>query len=355
MLNDEVQFYWVLFTTMLVGVNLLFAIRFIKNATLRFGLSISVVLLISFVTGIRGEGIGLDTSNYSFYYKVSEKKFYEPIFNLIFSVFNLFSSDVVFVFLFINLLINLLFLLAAKNVMKNDYPIVMAIYFSSFIFVNVSINIIRQGLAIAFFIYALSLLICKRRKISLLFMTTSILTHFSSFFAMISYFFRNKYRSNKVLLILITVILLFSLIKFSDLLLPITHINPIVKKLHWYLSWQNLKPWHLKHYYYLVLGLIMVYLIFRRKMNVMPLNLMFLFYCVGFTLVFAFREEEMVADRTFYYFFFVGFYLILGIKKIVKEKMAYYFILLLLINIWLFKTMYLQYPKWFIYPYEAIR
>jgi hypothetical protein len=77
---------------------------------------------------------------------------------------------------------------------------------------------------------------------------------------------------------------------------------------------------------------------------------------LGLAIAFVFKTEEMVADRSFYYFiFFIPIILLDLISVMPVSTFVRYIAVIIGINAWFIKTLYLQYPGWFIPPFQSIR
>ncbi len=310
--------------------------------------------IVSILIGLRAENIGLDSFGYASFYAGKYNRDLGSIFLLLSFILHFISELPQIFYTVVSLLTNIIILLAFKKINKH-YPLIIALLFSTLIFVNININIIRQGLSIALVLYAVASLVKNQNIYFWVFSLLAMLTHFSSAFVIGFYFIKKIELNKRNILIYTMVCIILYLFKFSDVLVLIKNSNEDISRLYSYFTWVILEPWRIKHFYYLVFFLLFTYLLLMLHRMDSTTTHLFQFYMYGILLIFLFKEEAMVVDRIFYYFFFIGFVLILQLEKIVREKNIFYLTLYVSINLWFIKSMFLQYPKWFIPPYEGIR
>lgn len=343
-------FQYYLYIQLSISIFILFSINFIINKEIKFILSLLVVSLLSIMFGIRGEDVGLDTLNYSKFLNAEVERYdIEPMFQLLRYFNSLLYLNANISFLIISLVTNILFLLTFKKISSN-YPILMAIFISTFIFLLLNISMIRQGLAMSFFAFALTSLIYNKTKQYFIFSFLAIISHYSAGMILLFYLLNKIDVDNKkniYLILLITTFLYFFNIK--EIMYILKDFHWFFNKIYWYLSWEK-EAWKLKHIYYLFLLLMGVYIYLYNKINILNKKMVF-FSLVGFMFVIIFRLDEMTADRLFYYYMFLHIVLIYQLKSIIKNKYHYLVFLFLGIFIWLNKSILLQYFIWFIPPY----
>ena len=354
---ENFQFIYGLFA--FLAINLLFAISFLRNEKHRFPLVLILTSILSLIIGIRGRAVGLDSAVYANFFSGSDEDISEPFFYVL-RWLTFYNIELAFVA--VAWLTNFYFLLSFKKI-NIHYPLIFAIYISTFIYINLNINIIRQGLAMAFFAYAAAMLLSSsNKKYFYIYGALAVLTHFSAFIPLLGLHlvarFENKSHSALLPLLLICVVLQF--INFSEFILPFIEYSNAINKIYWYLTWDIGKSWSFKHVYYLILMLLIAifFINYANKgviFKVKSYYLSFIFLIYGFSLVFLFRQEEMFADRIFYYFFFFVPQLIFAGIETIKYRLIVLTILLVCMNIWFFKSIVMQYPNWFVPPYESIR
>tara|TARA_Y100000591_G_C21839007_1_gene704385 strand:+ start:1830 stop:2741 length:912 start_codon:yes stop_codon:yes gene_type:complete len=297
--------------------------------------------------GIRGFNIGTDTLSYVNVFLGKSSLVIEPCFVILALIINFFTDEPQYFLLIINLLINSIMLVALRNFTKN-YSLVLSIFYSTMLFINMNINILRQALAISLAFLAISYLIKGRQKKFFYIILIAIMTHYTAIIFVAAYFIINIKFSKRNVVFFVLSCFGFYFITVSDLLYFLKDYSDTINRLYWYFNWGISSPWQIKHVYYLFFLMIFMYALkgykYLGENNLKVLKIIFF----GLILILLFREEEMVADRIFYYFFALGTLLIVQIKNIVKQKNLYYLILYISVNLWVVKTTVLQYPNWFL-------
>jgi len=360
-----------------------FFLYFIKKKDLRFALSMCTIAFIAITLGLRNKNVALDTPKYIYIYESAniqhyyENYVYEPLFifisiitKYIFNYYNLFLMFLTFLHLF-------LILIAYKNILKNSlYTIAMAIYISTFTFWLSNLSMLRQGLAIAIFTYALSYLINGKYRKSIILGIITLGIHFSGAIYFIVYFLfkilRRIYKKPLifyVLVLLIIFLLLYpdnlflnlikNIIKNTLILFPS---NQNLEKVYWYLIWDKKVEWHIKHVYYLILILFIIYTfilrVFRSSSEIPSLQKSYTIFTVSLIMLIILKFDEMVADRIFMYFVPIIPILLVNTYWILNKNYRFILLIVFIIGsiIWFnIKVLYLQYSEWFIYPYPSVR
>lgn len=349
MIDNYITFQISYFIIVLMGINLLIFINYgVKAQKYRLTFTLLIVTLISLFIGIRTYNIGIDTGMYYQIYNHSlVKDDLEPLFYFLVNFIGFFNMDYQVFFIVLSLMINLLISIAFINITK-QYPLAISIFLSTFLFINMNINILRQGLAIAIVFFALSQLKSKYGKIKFLLLAViAVFIHYTSILFSLIFFLRNVTLNTKKIIYLIIFYLIAYNIYISDILVLIKNYNPYLERIYWYFGWARLTAWHLKHIYILSLLMILVYFYLIHKK--IQLKKEIYFYLVvllyGWFLVLTFKEETMVADRIFYYFIPVS--IILIIHLITYFKNIHLIIIIFFINIWFIKSALIQFHKWF--------
>jgi hypothetical protein len=353
-IQDYYIYYYLFSILTFINLSLLFILNFHAEDNKKFLYALLIVFLESILIGIRADNIGIDSHQYAEIYSGNyDREGIEPVFLFIKFLFNWLTTDYSFFFMLMSFSINLFIFFAFKNLTK-DYVLAFAIFLSTFLFINMQINIMRQALAIAIVFYGISCLVHNQNKKFWFLMLVATLTHYTAILFSILFFLRKiEVTKKKVIIIMIFILLIYNF-TLSDLLFYIQGYHPYLERVYYYFNWGMLTPWKIKHIYYLVLILILVLYLNINKLDEVNKKL-FLFYLYGLILLVLFKEEEMVADRFFYYFIFIGIILILSLRKLIKQKNIFYLGLYFSIIIWYIKTVYLQFPAWFLPPFEAIR
>lgn len=164
------------------------------------------------------------------------------------------------------------------------------------------------------------------------------------------------------LIIIINMILPGSLLhKISVLIIKYLYLvfsNSFLEKMHSYLFWTELKPWNIKHVYFLILSLaLLAYFYIKKNQDVLRA---YMFVFVGLTVLVLVKFDEMVADRMFMYFVPAIPLLILRLIPILfpidRDQNLAYIVIFLGAIVWFnIKFYLLQYTWWFINPVQAIK
>lgn len=147
-----------------------FAQKNVNNRLIFFSCSVIAVLVPSLLAGLRDSGIGTDTKVYvdyiwadfkyitnwnQFYTMYQQKQFndIEPLYLCLNYIASLFGSKVNNIYFLSNLLTNLfIYLSAYDNRKKSSMTLFMFIYLFSYY--NMSLNLVRQSLALSFCLYS---------------------------------------------------------------------------------------------------------------------------------------------------------------------------------------------------------
>jgi hypothetical protein len=79
-----------------------------------------------------------------------------------------------------------------------------------------------------------------------------------------------------------------------------------------------------------------------------------LLLCFGFFSAMIFKSDEMFVDRMFYYFLFLVPIIIYNLKDVIHNRYITLPLIFIGANIWLIKTLFYQFPGWFIPPYDSL-
>jgi hypothetical protein len=331
----------------------------IKFDRTRLILCVFIILILSLLFGFRGFEVGVDTINYIDFFRNEspELGIREPLFYLFKIIDNFYIfRDFSFGLMVVSFLINFLLLITFK-IASNNYPGIFALYISTFLYLNMNINIIRQGLAISLIALAIVLVVKKRKSVK--FWIIGCLTHYSAVVAIFPAMFFLKLRFD-VKIKLFATFLIWLLIYFvgvKSLLLPFVEYSDAVSNAYWLLTWDIGREWNLKHIYYLILFLLLFSFFIEKKYNRKKNNENHIFISLlllSFLIASIFKSDEMFADRIFYYFIFLVPIIIYNSADTVSNKYMSFPIILVGCNAWLFKTLFIQFPDWFIPPYNAL-
>lgn len=354
MISNYDTFHIAYIISIFIAMNLLFILEFIHNKQDKFVLSVFLVLLVSIIIGIRADNIGLDSAQYAgIYMGTFEREGVEPFFLLIHSVFYPFFTSYLFFFLLSSIIINTLIFISLYKLTPH-YPLALALFLSTFLFINLNINILRQAYAFAFVFYAIASLMKNEKKRYWIFLIFGIFAHYTAIVFSAFYFLQKLDLNKKIIIFFAILLLILWNIKFSEIFLLMSSWHDYFFRVYHYFKWSGLTPWHFKHIYFLAILLVLFYVIQHQKIDTIHQKYT-LFYLFGFVLVFIFQEEEMVADRFFYYIIPFGILLIINLKSFFKQQKLFYLSTWISMNVWFLKTTLIQFPSWFMPPFEGIR
>jgi len=251
-------------------------------------------------------------------------------------------------FLIISLFINSIMFYTFYKIDSKNYILYMAIYSTSFLFINSNINLLRQGMAISIGFLAIYFLVSAQIKRYFIFVFISIFIHSSAVILLIPFFllkFKNKFYI--ILFITIIVCLYMFHISIIDLLYYIHDIHWTLDRLYWYLTWDKIIEFKIKHVYYLYILLIAIYL---YKFNYLDLKLKnyFLSFLSVLVIIILFRNDDFVVDRFSFYFIPIAVVLYLNLYKLFNIRNKFYlFIFILFPFLWIGKSLY-QFNLWWI-------
>ena len=358
---------------------------FLALFTTRGGEKLRIAFLVSFlgltalVIGLRNWDVGVDTPKYVAAFK-SEKintyhslELYEPGYIYLGIIFKKLLKKYNFYLALVSFAIGIFVFLAYRNLLPERlYPLAFALYLSTFVFWLSNISMIRQGVAISLLFYVFSLLEIGHRHLATLWYFIACSWHFSAFFFPIFYILYRVYlflyRRKKIFFLLIYLIIIINMIlpgsllhKISVLIIKYLYLvfsNSFLEKMHSYLFWTELKPWNIKHVYFLILSLaLLAYFYIKKNQDVLRA---YMFVFVGLTVLVLVKFDEMVADRMFMYFVPAIPLLILRLIPILfpidRDQNLAYIVIFLGAIVWFnIKFYLLQYTWWFINPVQAIK
>lgn len=198
---EAFNLFYSIFYIMLCAVVLPFSLllervdasKYIKISSIVY--SIFFIILIWVLVGFRGIDVGVDTKHYYLYYWLNTNLEYstELVFPILISILKYFELDYQYFLLITSFIfyfyLNRIFNKASYLFHANKLFILFC-FFSLFISLSLSINIIRQGVSLVFLWYGiLSFLENKNKNKFLFFIFLSFLTHSTSIIAIILFFF----------------------------------------------------------------------------------------------------------------------------------------------------------------------
>jgi hypothetical protein len=327
-----------IYSFLFININL---IAYFLKSNIFKNISIILFLFYSVIFGFRDKYVGLDTLNY-YNFALGNNREYSVFLNMI--KYISFGDPTLFLFI-INLTICTLIVFIGKELKVNIY-LYLSLIASSFFFYNFNINIIRQALCIAICTYVY-LVLKKTFYLRSILLFLSVFIHNTGFIFFLASLVKIKLTQIRIIVLICLYLMLYAINPTNYILNIITQFDS--NKIIWEAFWQNRSEWELKHFYYLVV----LMLLFIKFYKIQPkykenLNKTITIIVIFLLLSIPFRFEEMVVDRLFYYtFLLIPFFLINIILRLKKDFVSYVTILLL-INCWFYKSMIIQYPNWFI-------
>ena len=380
MLGENELYYGIFFVGNVI-ISLLFLSFFIKKKCLKFSVILLTLIIVPLLLSIRESSIALDAPKYINLFKQGSisKFFMDGIYDWGYILFNLFLNlftDNYNVLLFILAFLHIFLIIFLYNKLQYNYStLLLAMYFSTFVFWISNLSMLRQGIAIPILAIAIYYLIFDEKKM-LFFILSSLASffHYSAFFVAIFVFsiylifYRFSLSKKKFLGFIFILLILYPgnlfmgiIFNIIHLISPYTYNSTILEKIVWYFTWDKFKVWHIKHVYYLILFLL-IFLFYKEKNDNVILLALLLLAFLGLL-----KYDEMVTDRIFMYFVpFIPYFvyrtfeiypLILSIRRnhVLVKNIALFLLFACILTWFNIKLMYLQYSGWFIYPYSNVR
>lgn len=345
-------FYPALFFVIVLSISMLFFAGSLTEAS-RFYLSLFITLIVALFFGVRGDDVGIDSYQYARLYEgFTRRSDIEPLFFvLIFSTSPFYSYTSFFVF--VSILINLGYFYSFRVIERRYYFLCLSLLFSSFLFLNSNVSMVRQGLSISLAFLAFS--IFYKRSFSFSFSSVfvyllSVTAHYSAL-VLLPLFLYGKIRLRRWHFFpILSLVFFFFNFDITIITSYFWSYGGLVQKLHWYLTWPHLTEWSLKHFYYVVLFFYcLVFFVFFFKRGFLYFDGIDFFikvFLYSLLVLSVFHRDEMLADRLFYYF--IPFILVAFVKFFVRVNFGFkYFVLFFLLILWFLKSYY-QFYTWFI-------
>lgn len=317
----------------------------------KFCLGVLLTILLSFLYSIRSGDIGSDASNYLLLIADNNTLAQEmsPFIVYIGKIVNALSGNGVLFFFIISLISNLTIFFAFYKIDKKNCLILMAVFSVSFLFLNLNINLLRQGMAISLGTLAIYYVVNNYFFRYFLAVLLAMMIHSSAVILLILPFVllvQRKWTVYAWVFILLSMYILS--ISIVSALYYMQGLHWSISRLYWYLTWEDARQFNLKHVYYLYLGMIGIYLYFYERLTIQFKRYTLVFLSVLLLMV-IFRVDDFIVDRFSFYFIpiavvlYVNLYYILGIYRSNFYKLFY----ILLPFLWLAKSAY-QFNLWWI-------
>lgn len=348
MITDSYQYHVVLSLVLFFSVNLLILINYVKDNSLRTYYTLFIVAIISLCFGLRAENIEGDSIHYANVFYGGSERNDEVLFQYLAFVISRVTDDVGIFFVVIAFIHNVLIFVSFRKLTHN-YPLALALYYCSFIFINLNVSLIRQAIAVAMVFYAtVSLIENKTIKFTAIVLVASMF-HATAVLALPFLFVKKiDLTSGRLVFFLIICVFLYN-ISIGEIIEVMAAYSEYLARIHWYFNWGLATAWEIKHFYYLVSILVLLYSAKYAWLDE-KYRTLFKFYLIGISYIVLFRQEEMVVDRVFYYFIPLTTVLLINVSSLlrIKQELSFVTIVFFLANTWLFKTMLIQYPAWWL-------
>ncbi|MDD9185648.1 MULTISPECIES: EpsG family protein [unclassified Aliivibrio] len=309
-----------------------------------------VIILYCIFFSFRTADIGSDAGNYVLLIDNSAalSQDMSPMIKIIASVVGFLGGGEALFFFAISMLICITILYAFYRLERKDFLVVFATFTVSFLFVNINVNIFRQGIAIAFGTLALSYLIEKRYIKYLLFVILATFTHTSAVILLLSFMLVFFMRSKCYIFIYIACCAVFYMLDMSlaQIVFHFKENHWSFARLYWYLTWNKSNVFTLKHIYYLYLIIIIIFLSVFERLNDKQVRLFLVFLTIP-SIMTIFRIDAFLVDRFTFYFIPVSVLLTFQLFKIFNLRNNVYVQALFVISLyfWLVKSI-LQFNIW---------
>lgn len=324
----------------------------IKDSSLRFYFLLFGSFLFSFFFCLRDPSIGSDSVNYaSLVTNPGQlKQNIEPFFKFLAYMVRVLGGNEYIFFFLISFIINTSLIKAFYNLNKINFSFYYLLFITSFLFINMNMNILRQGVAIGLSSLAISYFFNKNYYKFLFLSLLSILSHLSGVIIFILPIFYSINLSPKKIALFFLLLTFLYFIKLSTFIEPFVNYGFFFKQIYWYLTWEKVKPFQIKHIYYLLLVLfsIVTWLYFKNFKNKT--------YKIGFYSLFSiffitafFREDEFLVDRSSLYFFPFVVMIIFESLSFVKNfgnKLIVSYSLIFGSLLWILQSLYQFYSWW---------
>ncbi|WP_207063960.1 EpsG family protein [Motiliproteus sp. SC1-56] len=314
--------------------------------------------------GLRDNSLGIDTITYGKIFSTLDFDYYpldiDPLFKGLIYFVRLFTEDQIIFFIVCYVIMNANIIIFFRSFDKRLYLVFYSVFSITFLYYNLHMNILRQGLSISFGLLYISSLYRGNLKTSFVFLFLASLFHAASAILLVCFVDRVLFR--KVRIGRLSVAALCCCVVFW-VYNPIVNLSSILApyhfafdKLYRYTSWEYSTPFSFKIQYVLTLCAFFAacWYKYRGGKNGFSgdpvIDICVRVLIIGFLSLFLFSFDQMVADRVFYIFFF--FVVVICVKLFfVWFKVDRFSVVLGVTAFLMFslKTFYIQFPNWFVY------
>jgi hypothetical protein len=317
----------------------------------KFYLGLGLVILFSILIALRDVSIGSDAGNYYSLVtnpdKFSQK--IEPIMYVIAGITRELGGGSFLFFFIISLLMNFLLYLTYYKIDNKNYIIYIIFLSVSFLFLNANVNILRQAIAIGFVFLSMYYLVYFKIYRYLFFSLIAVFVHSSAIVILIMPIFLYL-NSQKIIVYFVGILLGLIISDFAivDLLYYIKDFHWIIDRLYWYMTWDKITPFNLKHVYFLYIIVFILYIYKYNSLDMIQKRFFSIFLSLFFIIV-LFKIDDFLVDRFSFYYIPLVVYLYFNLITIYKFKQKQFVLAMFILFpfLWIFKTAY-QHNLWWI-------
>ena len=300
-------------------------------------LSIIIILIPSIVAGLRDTSIGTDVDKYvgpdfgyavksesiGAYFETSQE---EPLYTLLNYIVSRFTTDVHWILFFVQLIMTTLVYLAIYQ-QRKKIPMWISMLIYLFLIYTRFLNLIRQGIAVCFIIFAFRYIEKQKLKPYLLIILIATLFHRTAILALPLYFIywlvnQNNKRSKK-LMIVMYILLIISVFYYDIFLELFLKINILPDKFQVYIDKFQKDSFDPNIFLTLYKGIWLVLVaIFYKELNKNDKNTKFFINLLVIDIILTqFSIKITYADRLTYYYGCIGqLFLIPQLPKVITVK-----------------------------------
>lgn len=338
-----------------------------KNENKKIGKFFSVVAILipSIFAGIRAKGVGTDTLNYIsyvFHYvniydigHVCEITNVEPLYVMLNSFVSNFFGNINVLY-FILEFITLIFIYQFCYDNRNDSKYTFSYFCFLILFFNKTLNMARQSISIAIFLYATKYLFDKKILKYCLFILLASGFHITALIGIPVYIgmllLESRYK--KIFIIITSGVLAFGLLFYKKIIsFLVLSLGILDYKYLNYIASSNI--YILKIEYIFILLMVLLFFLFIKKLS---FNSKYKKYIIMFIIGFAFYNLGFFANyvyRLSYYFTYLIIILIPHLQTIFKGKDKFIFKLIMILLLFLYSYLYYDFYEYDqTIPYQSI-
>lgn len=354
MINDN--YYFLIYysiVTLFLYLSLLFLHFYSGNSyEKKVAGSIGIILCYCIAFSMRTKQVGSDAANYVSLIGDSNALLQEmsPIIKKIAYFVRVFGggNEQLFFFL-VSILTCSVFLFAFYRFDRDNFLLMFSALVVSFMFVNVNMNLLRQGIAIGIGFLSLSYLIDRKYYLYFLCVIFSVLSHSSAVILLFPVVLLCLTRRSLVFLYLLICFIAFCIdLSWSEAIYEYKDIHWTMTRLYWYLTWPIGEVFTLRHVYIIYLVVVLIFLLIYNYLDIREKRIFLVSLSIP-TVMVIFKSDDFLVNRFSLYFipiFSVLYFKLLNVFNI-RHKTFYLGWWVILPLVWLIKSI-VQFDKWWI-------